>query len=157
MTAPGPFLMRSVLLAAARFVIAAAIFGVAELFAGQVLGSGRMPLALVLIATGLVAGVFWSTRAGLEHLVDRLLFGERAAGFEAGRALLQRMATTLPVDDILPGAGRNGRAHHAFRAGRGPGTALRRPAVVAGVAGAGGGRRLAAADGRRPARRYRGR
>lgn len=117
MTAPGPFLMRSVLLAAARFVIAAAIFGVAELFAGQVLGSGRMPLALVLIATGLVAVVFWSTRAGLEHLVDRLLFGERAAGFEAGRALLQRMATTLPVDDILPALAETaGRTTHSARA-----------------------------------------
>ena len=118
MTTPGPSdLPRVVLLALIRFALAAAVFGAAELFASDVLGADRMPLALVVVATGVVAVLFWASSAPVQRLVDRLLFGEQATGFEAGRALLRRMATTLPVDDILPALAETaGRTTHSARA-----------------------------------------
>jgi len=109
--------LRLGLLGSARFLIALAVFGAAELLAAGLLGVDRMPPWLVLIATAIVATVFWRTDAGLQHSVDRLVLGEQAGGYEAGRALLQRMATTLPVDEILPAlAETTGRTMHSPRA-----------------------------------------
>ena len=74
------------LLGAARFVVALAVFGAAELLSTRVLSSAdRMPLWLVLVATAVVAVVFWLIREPLDRLVDRLVLGERAGGYEAGR------------------------------------------------------------------------
>ena len=118
MTAPAPsWMFRPVLLGAVRFLIAAAVFAGAQVFATDVLDADHMPLALVIVAAGVVAAIFWATNASLQQMIDRLLFGEQAGGFEAGRALLQRMATTLPVDDILPAlAEAAGRTTHSARA-----------------------------------------
>ncbi len=109
---------RIALLGAVRFVVALAVFATAELFSTRVLSSvDRMPLWLVLAATAVVAMIFWLIRDPSERLVDRLLLGERAGGYEAGRQLLQRMSTTLPVDEIVPALAETaGRTMHSARA-----------------------------------------
>ncbi len=109
---------RIALLGAVRFVVALAVFATAELLSTRVLSSvDRMPLWLVLAATAVVAMVFWLIRDPSERLVDRLLLGERAGGYEAGRLLLQRMSTTLPVDEIVPALAETaGRTMHSARA-----------------------------------------
>ncbi len=110
--------LRIAVLGASKFVVALAVFAAAELFSTRVLNSGdRMPLWLVLAATAVVAMLFWLIRDPLERSVDRLLFGERAGGYEAGRLLLQRMSTTLPVDEIVPALAETaGRTMHSARA-----------------------------------------
>jgi hypothetical protein len=109
---------RIALLGAVRFVVALAVFATAELLSSRVLSSvDRMPLWLVLAATAVVAMIFWLIHDPSERLVDRLLLGERAGGYEAGRLLLQRMATTLPVDEIVPALAETaGRTMHSARA-----------------------------------------
>jgi hypothetical protein len=112
----GRWWLRSGLVGAGRFVLALLVFGAAELLSTQG-DSPRMPLWVVLIATGVVAVVFWLVRKPMDRLVDRLVLGERAGGYEAGRALLRRMATTLPVDDVVPALAETaGRTMHSARA-----------------------------------------
>ena len=119
MTGRGPTgWLRIGLLCSARFVVALAVFAAAELLATRVLSSAdRMPLWLVLVATAVVATLFWLIREPLDRLVDRVLLGERAGGYEAGRLLLQRMSSTLPVDEIVPALAETaGRTMHSTRA-----------------------------------------
>ena len=106
------------LLSSARFVVAVAVFAAAELFSTEVLSSpARMPLWPVLVATALVAMVFWLIHDPLGRLVDRLLLGERADGYQAGRMLLQRMSSTLSVDEVAPALAETaGRTMHSSRA-----------------------------------------
>jgi hypothetical protein len=76
-----------------------------------------MPLWLVLAATAVVAALFWVIREPLDRLVDWLLLGDRAGGYEAGRLLLQRMSSTLPVDEVIPALAETaGRTMHSARA-----------------------------------------
>ncbi len=50
-------------------------------------------------------------------MVDRLVLGDRAGGYLAVRTLLQRMATTLPVDEVVPALAETaGRTVHSPRA-----------------------------------------
>ena len=104
--------------AAARFVIALAVYGAAELLSSAVFGAAaRMPLWMVLLATAVVAWLFWLTGGPIRRLVDHVVLGERAGGYEAGRALLRRMSTTLPVDEVAPALAETaGRTMHSNRA-----------------------------------------
>jgi hypothetical protein len=113
-----PGWLRIWLLCSARFVVALAVFAAAELISTRVLSSAdRMPLWLVLVATAVVALLFWLMRDPLDRLVDRVLLGERAGGYEAGRLLLQRMSSTLSVDEIVPALAETaGRTMHSTRA-----------------------------------------
>lgn len=114
----GLWWLRVGLVGAARFVLALAVYGGAQVLSTRMSGdAGRMSLWVVLIATGVVAAVFWLVRGPTDRLVDRLLLGERAGGYEAGRTLLRRLATTLPVDDVVPAlAEAAGRTMHSSRA-----------------------------------------
>ncbi len=114
----GQALLRVAGCGAVRFVIALAVYGAAELLSAAVFGApDRMPLWLVLSATAVVAGLFWLTGGPVRRLVDQVLLGERAGGYEAGRTLLRRMSTTLPVDEIVPALAETaGRTVHSSRA-----------------------------------------
>ncbi len=114
----GQALLRVAGFGAARFVIALAVYGAAELLSSAVLGApDRMPLWVVLLATAVVAWLFWITGGPIRRLVDHLVLGERAGGYAAGRALLRRMSTTLPVDEIVPALAETaGRTMHSSRA-----------------------------------------
>ena len=109
---------RAVLLGAARFVVAVIIFGAAvTLSRTWFSGLDRMPVWFALVASAMVAAVFWVIRKPLQDLVDRLVLGDRADGYAAVRTLLQRMATTLPVDDVVPALAETaGRTVHSSRA-----------------------------------------
>jgi len=107
-----------VLLVAARFVVAVIIFGVALMLSRTWFsGLDRMPVWFVLVASAVVAAVFWMTRKPLQVLVDRLVLGDRADGYAQVRTLLQRMSSTLPVDEVVPALAETaGRTVHSSRA-----------------------------------------
>ena len=109
---------RVVLLGGARFVLAVIIFGTAVVLSRSWFsGLDRMPVWFVLAASAVVAAVFWVIRRPLEDVVDRLVLGDRAGGYAAVRTLLQRMATTLPVDEVVPALAETaGRTVHSSRA-----------------------------------------
>ena len=65
------------------------IFGVALMLSRTWFsGLDRMPVWFVLVASAVVAAVFWMTRKPLQVLVDRLVLGDRADGYAAVRTLL---------------------------------------------------------------------
>lgn len=109
---------RATLLGTARFVIAVIIYGGALMLSRSwSSGLDRMPVWFVLVASAVLAAVLWMTRKPLQDLVDRLVLGDRADGYAQVRVLLQRMATTLPVDEVVPAlAGTAGRTVHSSRA-----------------------------------------
>jgi hypothetical protein len=109
---------RVVLLGGARFVLAVIIFGTAVVLSRSWFsGLDRMPVWFVMAASAVVAAVFWVIRRPLEAVVDRLVLGDRAGGYAAVRTLLQRMATTLPVDEVVPALAETaGRTVHSSRA-----------------------------------------
>jgi len=109
---------RTLLLAAARFVVALAVYAAAQLLSRVLFGDqDRMPLGVVLVASALLATVFYLVDRRLEMLADRLVLGDRAGGYEAVRALVARMASTLPVDEVVPALAETaGRTVHSSRA-----------------------------------------
>jgi len=109
---------RAVLLGTVRFVLAVIIYGGALLLSRTWFsGLDRMPVWFVLVASAVLAAVFWMTRKPLQDLVDRLVLGDRADGYAQVRVLLQRMATTLPVDEVVPALAETaGRTVHSSRA-----------------------------------------
>ena len=109
---------RTILLGSARFVVAVIIFGTASMLSRSWFrGLERMPVWFVLVTSAVVGAVFWVTRKPLQLMVDRLVLGDRADGYAQVRALLQRMATTLPVDEVVPALAETaGRTVHSSRA-----------------------------------------
>ncbi len=109
---------RAILFGTARFVIAVIIYGGALMLSRSWFsGLDRMPVWFVLVASAVLAAVFWMTRKPLQDLVDRLVLGDRADGYVQVRVLLQRMATTLPVDEVVPALAETaGRTVHSSRA-----------------------------------------
>jgi hypothetical protein len=109
---------RPLLLGAARFVIALAVYaGAAALWWSASGGPDRMPGWVAVLATGVVAVAFGMLRRPLDALADRMLLGGRSTGYATVRALLARMATTLPVDEVIPALAETaGRTVHADRA-----------------------------------------
>ncbi len=63
---------------------------------------GSPPFWPVAALTAGVAAVLWSARDRISSVADRLAFGEAAGGYQEMRSLLNQMATTLPVDDVIP-------------------------------------------------------
>jgi len=59
-------------------------------------------LPLVLTATVLVAVIVWALQRPLERLGDALTHARRVDGYQEMLTLLQRMSTTLPVEDVVP-------------------------------------------------------
>ncbi len=87
------------LVLAVRFSLALLVLAAAATWAG---GGGGLPVWAVMLAMGVVGALFVVTAAPLTRLAERIVLGGRADGYQAGRALLQRMSTALPVEDVLP-------------------------------------------------------
>src|SRR6478609_8293304 len=91
------------LVLALRFSIALIAFAAAELLCERVWpAAGGMPIWVVVITMGLVGLVFALTARSVSRLADRVVLRDHADGYEAGRRLLHRMSTALPVEDVLP-------------------------------------------------------
>ena len=91
------------LVLALRFSIALIAFAAAELLCERVWpAAGGMPVWVVVITMGLVGLVFALTARSVSRLADRVVLRDHADGYEAGRRLLHRMSTALPVEDVLP-------------------------------------------------------
>jgi hypothetical protein len=94
---------RTVAMAVARFAVAFSCFATAAVGYRYVLGRHGAPaLGWVIAVTALVALVLWLLRASLDRVVDRLVFGSRADAHQIMQDLLHRMASTLPVDEVVP-------------------------------------------------------
>ncbi len=109
---------RALAISLVRFAIGLAVYGTAALAYRYGLGrTGRPPLAAVVAVTALVAVLLWLARARIDQLADRLAFGSAGRGYQAVRGLLARMATSLPVDEVVPRlAEAAGRTAHSPRA-----------------------------------------
>jgi signal transduction histidine kinase len=64
--------------------------------------SGRLGVVAVVAATALVAAVLTWLRSAFERVVNWLTFGERANGYELALGFLNRLATSMEFDDVLP-------------------------------------------------------
>lgn len=86
-----------------RLVVAGAVYGgFAAAYETVSPHPGRPPLVDVVVATVVVAVLLWAGHDRLDRLVRRGVLGERADSHDAMRELLHRMATTLPVDEVVP-------------------------------------------------------
>ena len=129
---------RTLLLAAARFVVALAVYAAAQLLSRVLFGDqDRMPLGVVLVASALLATVFYLVDRRLEMLADRLVLGDRAGGYEAVRAGGADGQHTAGRRGG-PRAGRDGRSDGAFVPSGGSPAVVGRRRLVAGLAAAGG-------------------
>ncbi len=87
----------------ARFLVAALVYGAAAVAYHEVSGrDGQPPLAGIVGVTVVVAAVLWLLHDPLERLSARVLLGDQADGYQVIRALTQRLAGTLPVDEVAP-------------------------------------------------------
>ena len=87
----------------ARFAVAFAGFGALGLgYRYGLQRSGRPPFVQVLAATVLVAALLWVLRTRIDRFADRRTYGADADGYREVRDLLARMASSLPVDDVVP-------------------------------------------------------
>jgi hypothetical protein len=64
--------------------------------------SGRPGLLAALVATVAVAVLLHLAEGALGRLADRIAYGKRAESQRVVRGLLRRMASTLPVDEVVP-------------------------------------------------------
>jgi hypothetical protein len=86
-----------------RFSLALVVFAAAELWSEQAWpAAGGMPVWVVVVAMGVVGALFAGTGRALTRFAERIVLGDRADGYQAGRSLLRRMSTALPVEDVLP-------------------------------------------------------
>ena len=91
------------LLLGLRFSLALAVFAAAQVWSERVWpAAGGMPVWVVVVTMGVVGALFAGTGRALSRLAERIVLGERADGYQAGRSLLRRMSTALPVEDVLP-------------------------------------------------------
>jgi signal transduction histidine kinase len=88
----------------ARFGVAAAVYaGSAALLASQeTMSVMRLPWWLVLASTALVAGLLLVLRAPIDAVADRVVYGGKAPGYSEARELVGRLATSVPIDEVLP-------------------------------------------------------
>ncbi len=102
---------------AVRFSFALVLFALGALLFRMVDPIGDVPPWWALGGwTTLVATLLWSVRRQLDRLADRLVFGTGADGYDSMRQLLQRMSTTLEVDDVMPQLAESlGRRMHSSR------------------------------------------
>src|ERR1700712_5708887 len=103
--------------AAVRFSVAFVMFASGALVFRLTTTAARPPLPLVAGWTTLVAAVLWLLRHQLDRVANVLRFGRDAGGYESVRSLLQRMSTTLPIDEVVPQLAESlGRSAHSSRA-----------------------------------------
>ena len=102
---------------AVRFVVAFTMFAIGAVIFRLTTPVARPPLPLVAGWTTLVALVLWWLRHQIDRVANLVRFGRDAGGYETVRSLLQRMSTTLPIDDVVPQLAESlGRSTHSSRA-----------------------------------------
>lgn len=70
---------------------------------GSVIGtSGRPNLALSVVATAMVAVAFQPIRERLQHIANRLVYGQRATPYEILSKFSDRVATTYAGEETIP-------------------------------------------------------
>ncbi|WP_395729588.1 hypothetical protein [Nakamurella sp.] len=86
-----------------RFSLALVAFAVAEVWSERVWPAvGGMPVWVVVVTMAVVGALFGGTGGALSRLAERIVLRDRADGYQAGRTLLRRMSTALPIEDVLP-------------------------------------------------------
>lgn len=88
-------------LALLRLTFALIVYTVAAVVY-QAAFSGRPGVLGALVATVAVAVLLHLTEGRLGLLADRVVYGRRAESQRVVRGLLRRMASTLPVDEVVP-------------------------------------------------------
>jgi signal transduction histidine kinase len=83
-------------------VYVAVVVGIGSLGSGSVDAGSRPNLALSILATAVVAVAFQPVRERMQHLANRLVFGQRATPYEALSEFAGRMGGTYAADDVLP-------------------------------------------------------
>ena len=89
------------LLLALRFSVALVAFSVAAGWSNRI-RPGGMPVWVVLLTMGIVGALYAVTARPFNRLAERVALREHSDGYHAGQALLRRMSTALPVEDVLP-------------------------------------------------------
>lgn len=86
-----------------RFSLALVVFAAMEVWAEREWpAAGGMPVWVVVVTMGVVGAIFAVTGPAVSRLAERIVLRGRADGYQAGRSLLRRMSTALPVEDVLP-------------------------------------------------------
>lgn len=79
-----------------------AVVALANVFARK-----HVPLVGSVVATGLIAVLFGSAKQRLQHLVDRVTYGDRADPYRALSRLGERLASATVAEEVLPGLARS--------------------------------------------------
>ena len=82
------------------YVLVVVVIGSAG--AGLATTGSRPGLALSILATAIVAIAFQPVRERLEHLANRLVYGQRATPYEMLSAFSARMGEAYATEDLLP-------------------------------------------------------
>ena len=86
-----------------RFTLALAAFAAAEVWSERMWpAAGGMPVWVVVVTMAVVGALFAGTGRAMSRLAERIVLRDRADGYQAGRSLLRRMSTALPIEDVLP-------------------------------------------------------
>ena len=95
---------RTVIVVVARFVVAGAVYSVSavSLSSTEEMSMTRLPLWAVLASTAVVAWLLRLLRQPIDTLADLIVYGGRGSGYSEARELVGRMASSLPVDEVLP-------------------------------------------------------
>jgi hypothetical protein len=93
---------RAALATAARFGLAAAVYGCFALALQLSRPGARPPLVGIVLVTAAVAAVLWWARGPIDRLAVRVAFGRQAQGVAALDDVLRRMSDSLPIEDVLP-------------------------------------------------------
>ncbi len=115
----GRGLARAGIVVLAELGIAIAVYAGLDgaLSATSTMSLQSLPLWAVLVGTAVVGGLLWLLRGPVDTLADRIVYGGRASGYAEARSLIDRLAASLPVDEVLPQlAATVGRAVHSPRA-----------------------------------------
>jgi signal transduction histidine kinase len=90
-------LLYGILAAFVTAVYVAVVVGIGGLVGSQ----GGENLWLSILATGAVAVAFQPVKQRVDHLANRLVYGNRATPYEVLSELATRMGETLPTEDLL--------------------------------------------------------
>lgn len=93
---------RAAVATAARFALAAAVYGCSALALHLLRPGAQPPLAGIVVVTVAVAGLLWSARGPVERIARQVAFGRQAQGVAALDDVLRRMSDSLPVEEVLP-------------------------------------------------------
>jgi signal transduction histidine kinase len=79
----------------------AAVYVAIVIGLGSLLGVSNSNLALSILATAIVAVAFVTVRHRVDHLANRMVYGQRATPYETLSQFADRMATAYVGDDVL--------------------------------------------------------